>query len=131
MSDGTPLALRFAINDRPIESETSYIRFSPYVLSVRTVLPERPLCVELHSVFTGHAAINTHASHLVIGPVGRDPRRFNRDHVRAGVDAVDNPGSCVLEHALQLIEVISAPGRVLTVESIDELGLLALAHQPH
>lgn len=131
MSDGTIVPLRLELNDQPLESETSYIRFSPYVLSVRTVLPETPLCVELHSVFTGHRSIQSHATHLLIGPLGREPRRFSRDHVREGVDPVENPRSCVLEHTLQLVDVLSVPGRVLTVTSIDEPALVDLEQHPH
>jgi hypothetical protein len=131
VSEGTLVPIRFAVNDHTLESETHYIRFSPYVLSVRTVLPEMPLCVELHSVFTGHRHIASHATHLLIGPLGRHPRRFNRDHVRAGVDPVDQPRSCVLEHALQLVEVLSVPGRVLTVTDVDETALTELEQLPH
>jgi hypothetical protein len=131
VSEGTLVPIRFAINDRPMQSETHYIRFSPYVLSVRTVLPETPLCVELHSVFTGHAYIESHATHLLIGPLGCAPRRINRDHVREGVDPVLKPRSCVLEHALQLIEVLSVPGRVLTVPDVADGVLAELEQLPH
>jgi hypothetical protein len=67
------------------------------------VLRETPLCVELHSVFTGHAYIESHATHLLIGPLGYASRRINRDHVRESVDPVLKPRACVLEHTLQLI----------------------------
>lgn len=131
VSEGTLVPIRFAINDRPVESETSFIRFSPYVLAVRTVLPETPLCVELHSVFTGHGYIDSYATHLLIGPLGHAPRRINRDHTREGVDPVLKPRSCVLEHALQLIEVLSVPGRVLAVTDVAEPALTVLEQLAH
>jgi len=131
VSEGTLVPIRFAINDHQVDSETSFIRFSPYVLAVRTVLPETPLCVELHSVFTGHAYIESHATHLLIGPLGHAPKRINRDHAREGVDPVLKPRSCVLEHALQLIEVLSAPGRVLTVTDLADGVLAGLEQLPH
>ena len=131
VSEGTLVPIRFAVNDRPLQSETSFIRFSPYVLAVRTVLPETPLCVELHSVFTGHAYIASHATHLLIGPLGHAPQRVNRDHNREGLDPVLKPRSCVLEHALQLVEALSAPGRVLTVTDVADVALTELEQLPH
>ena len=57
--------------------------------------------------------------------------RINRDHDREGVDPVLQPRSCVLEHALQLIELLSVPGRVLTVTDVAEPALAELERLPH
>jgi hypothetical protein len=42
-------------------------------------MPQRGLAVERHSTFVGHNAVPTHATHLLLGPVGRRPYVVTRD----------------------------------------------------
>jgi hypothetical protein len=86
------------------------------VLTLSSVIPERGLAIELISVYVGHGATSTIATHLMLGPAGHAPTIHAADHAHQCVDPVESARECAYDHAHQLIELLSADGREIAVE---------------
>lgn len=112
------LAITFTLDGEPVKSVTNLVRSGPYVLAIQTVIPQPGLAVELHSTFVGHSAARTHATHLLLGPVGRPPRVTTRDDGSGVIDPVTRPDSCVYVHCHELIELLADRGLDLTIDSL-------------
>jgi len=112
------LAITFTLDDRPVESVTHLVRPGPYVLVLQTVMPQRGLAAELHSTFVGHTAATTHATHLLLGPVGQPPRVVARDDDSGIIDPVNRPDSCVYAHCHELTDLLADRGLGLAVECL-------------
>lgn len=109
------LSITFRLDDEPVESVTHLVRSGPYVLVLQTVMPQRGLAVELHSTFVGHNTVRTHATHLLLGPVGRPPRLIARDDASGIIDPLSRPDSCVYAHCHELIGLLAERDLDLTV----------------
>ena len=116
MSDQVPIALR--LDGEPVESVTHLVRAGPYVLVLQTVMPQRGLAVELQSTFVGHHAVRTHATHLLLGPVGQPPRLITRDDDSGIIDPVNRPDSCVYAHCHELIGLLAEHGLDVMVDQL-------------
>ena len=109
------LPITFTLDGEPIKSVTDLVRSGPYVLVLQTVMPQSGLAVELHSTFVGQGAVRTHATHLLLGPVGQPPRVITRDDALGIVDPVNRPDSCVYAHCHELIGLLAERGLGVTV----------------
>ncbi|HUA44379.1 MAG TPA: hypothetical protein VMA77_04080 [Solirubrobacteraceae bacterium] len=116
MRDRVPIT--FTLDGEPVESVTDLARSGPYVLVLQTVMPQPGLAVELHSTFVGHSAVRTHATYLLLGPVGQPPRVITRDDASGIVDPVTRPDSCVYAHCHELIDLLGERGLSVTVDRL-------------
>ena len=112
------LSITFTLDGESVESVTHLVRSGPYVLVLQTVMPQRGLAVELHSTFVGHNSVPTHATHLLLGPVGQPPRVITRDDASGILDAVNRPDSCVYAHCHELIDLLADHGLRVTVDRL-------------
>jgi hypothetical protein len=108
VSERPVIDLELRLDGKPVESETTCTWGGPHVLVVHTVIPRGDLALELHSTFVGHPDIDTHVTHLVLGPPGRAPELISSDHDE--LDPMLSPRGCVYEHAQRLIEVLDELG---------------------
>ena len=115
---GNRLPITFTLDGEPVESVTHLTRSGPYVLVLQTVMPQSGLAVELHSTFVGHGAVPTHATHLLLGPVGQPARVITRDGLSGIVDPVNRPDSCVYAHCHELIGLLAERGLGVTVDRL-------------
>jgi hypothetical protein len=74
VSERARIDVNLSLDGVRVESETTYVWASAYVLSVHTVIPQPDLAIELHSTFTGHPGTPTAVAHLISGRRGT-PRR--------------------------------------------------------
>lgn len=112
------LPITFSLDGEPVESVTRLVRSGPYVLVLQTVMPQSGLAVELHSTFVGHNGVPTHATHLLLGPVGRHPHLVTRNDALGIVDPVNRPDSCVYAHCHELIDLLAEHGLGVTVDQL-------------
>jgi hypothetical protein len=120
------IELELTLDGQPVQSETRYTWAGAYVLSVHTVIPQAGLAVELHSTFVGHPGVDTHATHLLLGPAGSAPSIRCGAHEHEHLDPVFQPRACVYEHAQQLIEQLAEHGHRAGVTVPDESAFAAL-----
>jgi hypothetical protein len=116
MRDRVPIT--FTLDGEPVESVTDLVRSGPYVLVLQTVMPQPGLAIELHSTFVGHGAVRTHATHLLLGPVGQPARVITRADASGIVDPVNRPDSCVYAHCHELIGLLADRGLGVTVDRL-------------
>ena len=95
------------------------------VLTLSTVLPERGLAAELISTYVGHPHTPTIATHLMLGPVGHAATIRTEEHAHEHLDPVESARECAYDHAHQLIELLSATGRQVSVQ-LDEQSFTEL-----
>lgn len=112
------LGITFILAGEPLDSVTHLVRSGPYVLVMHTVMPQRGLAVELHSTFVGHNAAPTHATHLLLGPVGHLPRVTTRDDASDIVDPFNRPNSCVYAHCHELVDLLAERGLNVTIDQL-------------
>jgi hypothetical protein len=112
------LPITFTQDNEPVESLTHLARSGPYVLVLQTVMPQRGLAIELHSTFVGHNAVRTHATHLLLGPVGHSPRVITRDDASGIIDPANRPDSCVYAHCHELIDLLAERGLGVTIDRL-------------
>ena len=113
------LPITFTLDDEPVESVTDLVCSGPYVLVLQTVMPGAGLAVELHSTFVGHTAVATHATHLLLGPIGHPPDVITREDPCV-VDPVYRPDSCVYAHCHELIGLLAERGLDVKVDRLPE-----------
>ena len=120
------IRLTVSIDDRPCEAHTTYSwAAGGAVLTLSTVLPERGLAAELVSAYVGHADTPTIVTHLMAGPVGHAATIRTEEHAHEHLDPVEGARECAYDHAHQLIELIGAIGRQISVQ-LDEQSFTAL-----
>lgn len=108
------------------EAHTTYLwAGGGRVLTISTVLPERPLAAEFISTYVGHPTIETVATHLLLGPVADTAEIRAVEHPHQQVDPAENPRTCAYDHANALIETLRAKGFEVSVR-MDERSFLKL-----
>jgi hypothetical protein len=107
MSDQRAIQLDVTLDGRLVSSETTCVWIGPYVLAVATVLPDRGLAFELHSVFVGQPGVPTCVTHLVLGPVGFSPFTISAEHEHTELNPKTMARECVYEHAAVMLETLT------------------------
>jgi hypothetical protein len=120
--------LQLALDGQPTASETRFTWAGPYILCLHTVIPQAGLALELHSAFVGHEGIDTHTTHLLLGPPGQPPAVSVNRHLHENVDPTFEPRTCVYEHAQHLIETLQTLGWHASVNVPDERPFGELEH---
>ena len=113
-----PLAVK--LDREQIVSETVCVTAGAHALTIVTALPKRGLALELTSSFVGHEGVDTHATHLALGPPGHDPRISLREYENAHVDPVNGPRDCAYEHVAILLEQLTDLGYEVSIEVPDD-----------
>jgi hypothetical protein len=108
VSERARIEVKLSLDGVRVQSETTYVWASPYVLSVHTVIPQPDLAIELHSTFTGHPGTPTAVTHLTLGPPGHAPVLTHDEQPHEDLLVGDG---CVYEHAMQLVELLRRLGR--------------------
>ena len=128
MAERTLIDLQLTLDSEPAASETRFTWAGPYILCLHTVIPQGGLALELHSAFVGHEGIDTHATHLLLGPPGQPPAVSVNRHEHENVDPTFEPRTCVYEHAQHLIEALQNLGWHASVNVPDERAFGELEH---
>jgi hypothetical protein len=102
-----------------VSSETTAIYAGPDVVSIDTVLPDHGVLFELTSTFIGHKGIDTHVTHLVLGPFGEDPTIETEDHPHERLDPTYDPRGCAYEHIQILMEHLRRLGHEPAIDVPD------------
>lgn len=113
------VALTVRLDGRETDSETLCAYNGAHVLTVVTALPDRGLAIEQASAFVGHRNIATRATHLILGPPGRDPIVRSEIHELNRVDPVTAARGCVYEHVQVLLEHLRELGYDATIDVPD------------
>jgi len=113
-----PLVVK--LDGAQIASETVCVSAGAHVLTIVTALPDRGLAIELCSSFVGDEDVATHATHLVLGPPGRDSRISVREYENAHVDPVCGPRDCAYEHVAILLEELTELGYEVSIKVPDD-----------
>jgi hypothetical protein len=119
------IPMTVTIDDQPREPHSTYSWSGGCVLTLSTVLPERGLAAELISTYVGHTDTPTIVTHLMLGPVGQPASIATAEHAHEDLDPVESARECAYDHAHQLIELLDAAGRHVTVQ-LDELSFTEL-----
>jgi hypothetical protein len=114
------LPARIVLDDQARETHCSYNFNGPSVLTITTVLPDRPLALELTSTYVGHPQTRTVVTHLRLGPIGEPAGIDTVDYEHEHVDPVDRTRECVYEHAHRLLEELRALGHQASIELNDQ-----------
>jgi hypothetical protein len=101
-------------------SETTAICAGPYVLMISTALPDHGVVFQLTSTFIGHKGVDTHATHLVLGPPGEDPAIHTEDHPHERLDPTYDPRGCAYEHIHVLMEHLRRLGHEPAIDVPDD-----------
>jgi hypothetical protein len=120
--------LQLTLDGEPAASETRFTSAGPYILCLHTVIPQAGIALELHSAFVGHEGIETHATHLLLGPPGQPPAVHAIRHEHEDVDPTFEPRTCVYEHAQYLMEALQNLGWDASVNVLDEGVFARLEH---
>ena len=120
MAERALIDLQLTLDGEPTASETRFTWAGPYILCLHTVIPQAGIALELHSAFVGHEGIDTHVTHLLLGPPGQPPAVHVSRHEHENVDPTFEPRACVYEHAQYLIEALRNLGCHASVNLADE-----------
>jgi hypothetical protein len=111
------IPLSVSIDDRRCEAHSTYgWSGGGGVLTLSTVLADRGLAAELISTYVGHTDTPTIATHLMLGPVDQPARILTVEHAHEQLDPVERARECAYDHGHQLIELLGAEGRHVSVE---------------
>jgi hypothetical protein len=113
-----PLAVK--LDGNQVASETVCVSAGAHALTIVTALPDRGLAIELSSSFVGDEDVDTHATHLTLGPPGRESRISVREYENAHVDPVYGPRDCAYEHVAILLEELTELGYEVSIEVPDD-----------
>lgn len=102
------IPLGVTLDGRQAISETTWISAGSYVLVIATTLPEHGLALEIHSTFVGHPGVDTSATHLRLGPVGRPPFTIIAEHEHAEINPMTQARACAYEHAEILLQALNS-----------------------
>jgi hypothetical protein len=120
------IPLLVSIDGRPCDAHSTYSwSGGGFVLTLSTVLPERGLAAELVSTYVGHSDTPTITTHLMLGPVGQSGSIATAEQAHEDLDPVESARECAYDHAQQLVELLDATGRRVTVQ-LDELSFAQL-----
>lgn len=114
------MPLVVTLDGRQVVSETTCTWAGPYVLTIATALPDHGLAVEVHSTFVGHEGVPTCATHLTLGPVGRDPMISQVEHDRASLDPTLRARECAYEHVEIVLETLTRLGCEVGIDVPDD-----------
>ena len=128
MAERALIDLQLTLDGEPTARETRFTWAGAYILCLHTVIPQGGLALELHSVFVGHEGVDTHATHLLLGPPGQPAAVQVNRHEHENVDPTFEPRTCVYEHAQHLIEALQNLGRHASVNVLDECAFGELEH---
>ena len=128
MAERALIDLKLTLDEEPATSETRFTWAGPYILCLHTVIPQVGLALELHSAFVGHEGIDTHATHLLLGPPGQPAAVHVNRHEHEDVDPTVEPRTCVYEHAQHVIEALQNLGWHASVNVPDERAFGELEH---
>lgn len=109
------VSLPIDIDDTPVAAETRVARAGAYVLVLSTVLPDRPLALELHSTYLGHPDHETLSTHLTLAADLDVPTTVGAVHDVATLDVLRQPRSCLYDHAMRLQELVERLGHTAAV----------------
>ena len=104
------------LGGKQVSGETTAICAGPDVLSIVTVLPDHGVLFQLISTFIGHKGVDTHVTHLVLGPPGEDPEIHTEDRLHELLDPAYDPRSCAYEHIHVLMEHLRRLGHKPTID---------------
>jgi hypothetical protein len=111
------MPLTVSIEDRSCEVHSTYSwSAGGAVLTFSTVLPEQGLAAELISTYVGHPETPTVATHLMLGPAGQPATILTTEHAHQDLAPIETARECAYHHAHQLIELLSADERHVSVE---------------
>ncbi len=96
--------LEIRLGGNPTSSETTAMWSGPDVLTIATALPDHGVVFQLTSTFVGYRGVQTHITHLTLGPLGEDPTIETEDHPHEQLDPRHRPRHCVYEHIHVLME---------------------------
>ncbi len=113
-----PLAVK--LDGEQIVSETVCVTAGAHALTIVTALPKKGLALELTSSFVGHEGVDTHATHLALGPPGHEPRISLREYENANVDPMYGPRDCAYEHVAILLEQLTELGYDVSIVVPDD-----------
>jgi len=114
------VALEVTLGGKRVSSETTAVCAGPDVLSIVTVLPDHGVSFELTSTFIGYEGVDTHVTHLVLGPPGEDPEIHNDDHPHDRLNPRHDPKACAYEHIRALMEHLSKLGHEPAIDLPDD-----------
>ena len=109
-----------------MESESTAVWAGAYVLTIATTIPAAGVTVELHSTYTGHPwdgdhpALDTHSTHLELGPTGCPPQITTATHSPHNIDPLYRPRECAYDHAHRLLELLDELGFNASVDISDD-----------
>ena len=112
--------LRVRLDGNRVTSETTAICAGPDVLTIVTVLPDQGLAFQLTSTFVGHKGVDTHVTHLTLGPPGSAPAIHAEDHPHERIDSTYDPRGCAYEHIQGLMEHLRELGGEPAVDLPDD-----------
>lgn len=79
MSEATiEIPVQVLLDGDLLESQTRATSVGAYILILDTTIPEHGL--QLHSIYTGHRKVPTHAVHLTLAPDRRESLHAEHDH---------------------------------------------------
>jgi hypothetical protein len=114
------LPMLVVVDGRPRGAHSTYgFSAGGMVLTISTVLPERPLALELISTYVGHPQTDTIVTYLLLGPVGHPAEIHAAERGHEHLDPVERPRDCAYDHAHQLIDAVQAVGHAARVQ-LDE-----------
>jgi hypothetical protein len=119
MSERRTIELAVTLDGRQVSSETICTWAGPYVLVIATTLPDHGLAMEVHSTFVGHEGVETCATHLTLGPVGRKPVIVPVEHEHANLEPTLMARECAYEHVEIVLETLKHLGYEVGIDVPD------------
>ena len=113
------IGLDVRLSGKRVTSETTAICAGPYVLMISTALPDHGVVFHLTSTFVGHKGIDTHVTHLVLGPPGEDPAIETQEHPHQRLNPTYDPRGCTYEHIQILLEHLKRLGYDVAIDVPD------------
>jgi hypothetical protein len=92
----------------------------PDVLTIVTALPDHGVVFQLTSTFIGHKGVDTHVTHLTLGPPGEDTEIHTEEHPHERLDPSYDPKGCTYEHILILMEHLRRLGHEPAIDLPDD-----------
>jgi hypothetical protein len=120
VSDRLSIDLDVRLSGAQAISETTAICAGPYVLMISTALPDHRVVFQLTSTFVGYTGVDTHVTHLTLGPVGEDPTIETEDHPHDRLDPAYGPRECAYQHIHVLMEHLKRLGHEPAIDLPDD-----------
>lgn len=123
MEHRSQIPIKIAIDGKPVRSSTLATSVGAYILVLETVLPDQ--AIDLHSIYTGHANVETQATHLILTPDLREATTVEHDHDQLPV--MHSRRSCLYDHLHQLQDLLQSDGIDAQVP-VDDDAIEAIEH---